>query len=360
VIRPALDRLVRVGQGERLDVRHDRHLRGQGEELLAVLPRQVGDRADGPLLPEELVRERGDVAHVDPGADDDAAAVERAQGRWNQSADGREDDRRVQRLGRQLVRGARPLDAERARQLLALRVARPGEREHAPPLVPRDLRDDVRRGAEAVEPEPLAVAREPERAIADQPGAEERRELQRRVVLRQPEAVARVGNRKLRVAAVQVVAGEAGAQAEVLAAAAAEAAVAVRPAEPGDADALAGLELHPFTRGVHDSDDLMAEDERQLRFGQLAVDDVQVGPADAAGLDANANLAVPGLGVRQLHLLQRPAGNVEHQRTHGTRVRLRQPRSVRSRLQEEPWSRSATRATRCSSTSTTRTEISTA
>src|SRR5439155_643720 len=111
------------------------------------------------------------------------------------------------------------LRAERARQLLALVVPRAREREDAPPLVAGNLGDDVRRGSEAVEPEPLAVARQPQRAVADQPGAEQRRELQRRLVVRQPEAVARVGDRGLRVAAVQVVAREAGAQAEVLAAA---------------------------------------------------------------------------------------------------------------------------------------------
>jgi hypothetical protein len=38
---------------------------------------------------------------------------------------------------------------------------------------PDDLRADVRGGAEAVEAEPLGVAGETERAVPDQPGAEE-------------------------------------------------------------------------------------------------------------------------------------------------------------------------------------------
>jgi hypothetical protein len=46
------------------------------------------------------------------------------------------------------------------------------------------------------------------------------------------------------------------------------------------------------------ADDLVAEDERQLRVGQLAVEDVEVGATDAAGADANRHLARPGLGLR--------------------------------------------------------------
>jgi hypothetical protein len=43
--------------------------------------------------------------------------------------------------------------------------------------VPRNLDDDVRRGAESVEADPLGVAGEAQRAVADQAGAEERRDL---------------------------------------------------------------------------------------------------------------------------------------------------------------------------------------
>src|SRR4029079_19309131 len=68
-----LERLVRALERERLDHRPDRHLRREREKLLAVTPRQVGDRAQHPLFPKELVRERWDVRHVDAGADDAAA-----------------------------------------------------------------------------------------------------------------------------------------------------------------------------------------------------------------------------------------------------------------------------------------------
>ena len=137
------------------------------------------------------------------------------------------------------------------------------EREHAAALVAGDLRDDVRRRAEPVQPEPLGVSGEPERPVADQPGAEERGGLDVAVAVGDRQAEALVGDRQLGVAAVEVVAGEAGAVAEVLTAAQAVAARPVRPAEPGHAEPAAVL---------GDADDLVAEDERQLGVGQLPVE----------------------------------------------------------------------------------------
>src|SRR5919204_569537 len=70
--------------------------RGEREELLAVAPRQVRDRANDALAPEQLVRERRDVAHVDAGANDHACLAHGAQRRRDERADGREDDRGVE------------------------------------------------------------------------------------------------------------------------------------------------------------------------------------------------------------------------------------------------------------------------
>ena len=118
-----------------------------------------------------------------------------AQRRRHERADGREDDRGVELLRR---RGADRSPAhsqpsERANACAAV-VAGAGEGEHAPPLVERDLADDVRRGAEAVEAEALGVAGHPQRAVADQPGAEQRRGLEVAVAVGQREAEARVGD----------------------------------------------------------------------------------------------------------------------------------------------------------------------
>ena len=110
----------------------------------------------------------------------------------------------------------------------------------------------------------------------------------------QREHVARVGDGVLGVAAVALIAGEARLRAEVLGAAPAEAAAPARPAEPGDADAVADRDIaHAVAERLDRADDLVAEDERQCRVGQLAVDDVQVGAADAAGPHPDQHLARP-------------------------------------------------------------------
>src|SRR5581483_5470102 len=110
-------------------------------------------------------------------------------------------------LGAGLVRRAGPLAAEPERERRGLVVSGPDEAEHAPSLMPRDLDDDVRRGAEAVETEPLGIAGEAERAVADQPGAQERRRLKIVVIVRNRQAVPLVDHDPFRVAAVEVVAG---------------------------------------------------------------------------------------------------------------------------------------------------------
>src|SRR5439155_4588234 len=112
------------------------------------------------------------------------------------------------------------------------------------------------------------------------------------------EAIALVGDDVFRISAVEVVTGEACSVAEVLAAARAVPARAVRPPEPRDAESPAVVG-HP--------DDLMAGDERQLGMRQLAVDDVQIGAADPAGLHAQAYLARPRLGDGKVAQLERLA-----------------------------------------------------
>src|SRR6266516_343765 len=68
-----VERLVRLLELEHLDVRADWDLRRELQELAAVGPRQVGNRAHRPLAPQELVWKRRNVAHVNPSADDAAA-----------------------------------------------------------------------------------------------------------------------------------------------------------------------------------------------------------------------------------------------------------------------------------------------
>src|SRR5262249_56928041 len=66
----SLERLVRLFELEGLDLRAHGDRGRKREELVPVPAREVRDRAEDALPPEQLVRKRGDVAHVDSRADD--------------------------------------------------------------------------------------------------------------------------------------------------------------------------------------------------------------------------------------------------------------------------------------------------
>ena len=95
---------------------------------------------------------------MDPGADDRRPLRGRPECRRHELADRGEDDGCVELFRRRAARVAGPLGAEPEREPLGLDVIRAGEREDTPALVARDLAHDVRRGAEAVEADSLAVA----------------------------------------------------------------------------------------------------------------------------------------------------------------------------------------------------------
>ena len=139
---------------------------------------------------------------MDSRADDDAGLSHGAKGKRDERPDGREDDRGIELLRRQLGGPSRPIHAERPREALPLVVAVPREREHATSLVTRDLRDDVRRRAEAVQPDPLRIACEAQGPIADQARAEQRRALDGGKSVGERETVPLVRDDVLGVAAV--------------------------------------------------------------------------------------------------------------------------------------------------------------
>ena len=179
--------------------------------------------------------------------------VERAQCRRHELAGGGEDDRRIELLRGRVQRAAGPsAPSPRAKACVASSPGRVKANtagpESGPPARVCAPRSRTRRGRCARRRRPC------QRPVADQPGAQQRCDLQVGVALGQREAVALVGDRQLRVAAVDVPPGEARAVTQVLAAAQAVAAAPARPAEPGDADArpdarrLAGARSSPRAR----------------------------------------------------------------------------------------------------------------
>src|SRR5581483_5785996 len=96
------------------------------------------------------------------------------------------------------VGAAGPLRAETARESLSGGITGAREGPYAPPPVASHLDDDMSGRAEAEQPETLPLPREPQRAVSDEPGAEQRRDLDVVEAGRKRETEARVGDGQLR------------------------------------------------------------------------------------------------------------------------------------------------------------------
>src|SRR6185503_9667675 len=127
----------------------------------------------------------------------------------------------------------------------------------------------------------------------------------------------RVRRRVFGEAAVAIVAGELGAIAEILASARAEATNAAGRAEPRHADALADDESFDFsTELVDGSDNLMSENERQLRTSELTIVNVEVGPAHAAREHLDPHLVRKDVWPRKLLEAELRPGLLENHSPH--------------------------------------------
>jgi hypothetical protein len=115
------------------------------------------------------------------------------------------------------------------------------------------------------------------------------------------DAVTRVGHGEFGVTAVNVVAREARVIAEILFARLAIDTVAVGPAEPRNADSCA--DGRAFDAGPNADDppyNFVPDDEWKFWIGEFAIDDVQIGAADCAGLNLQQYLSRSGLWDRDV------------------------------------------------------------
>jgi hypothetical protein len=175
----------------------------------------------------------------------------------------------------------------------------------------------VGRGPEAVETESLGIASEAQRAVSDQAGAQQGSGLQIGVTLGDRKAETAVGQSILGVAAVDLVPGEPGVLAQVLAPGEAIAALAVGPPEPRHTYPLSHLEaVCVLADPLYGTDYLVARDQGQLGIGQLPVNDVQIRPAHSAAVYAQEDLPLAWLGRGHLRDPQRLAGYVQDHRSH--------------------------------------------
>ena len=122
--------------------------------------------------------------------------------------------------------------------------------------------------------------------------------------------VALVDNGPFGVAAVVVPSREPGRDAQVLVAAHAEATHAAGVTQPGDPDAVAHREPRRARAARVDStDDLVAGHDTEPPGLQVALGEVEIGPADAAHADRDADLSGRRRRLRAFHGLERMRGD---------------------------------------------------
>lgn len=149
----------------------DPDFRRDFEKIQPVLTRQICDRDNLALLPKIIVRECGDFAHMNTRANDSATFAHGFQRSRHQTPNRSEDDGRIEKLRRNLIRTACPDRAETTSEILGFRIARAGKAIHFAFLPAQNLGNDMRRRTETIEPDALAVSGFGERTPADQPSA---------------------------------------------------------------------------------------------------------------------------------------------------------------------------------------------
>jgi hypothetical protein len=143
------------------------------------------------------------------------------------------------------------------------------------------------------------------------------------------------------VAAVAGVAGEERVITKVFTPAQAKLTMAASAAQPRNADTSTdGKTGHAATDHVDAADDLVTGDDRQFGIGQVAVDDMKVRAAHAAGANFDADFAIRGLGVRPFNQTKRFPRPFQHHRSHW-RSRSELCRQVRRRRRPKPASEAA-------------------
>ena len=183
-------------------------------------------------------------------------------------------------------------------------LLRPGEDVDPGPLGQGDLGGDVGGAPEAVDAEPPARRQvgPPERPVADDARAQEGGRLLVGEGRRDDVGEGLVDHQVLGVPAVEVPAGEAGVEAQVLPARHTEAAHPAGVGQPRDAHPVARREAGaPVARPVDHAHHLVARDHQVAGGRQVPLGQVEVGPADAAHRDPDPDLARTRLGDRTLH-----------------------------------------------------------
>src|SRR5512143_2778876 len=144
--------------------------------------------------------------------------------------------------------------------------------------MPRNLDRDVRRGAESVQTEPLARlnAAQPQRPKADDAGAEQRCCFF--IAKDRGNGIGKVSRHDgiLRIASINLIAGEACRRTQVLPAAPAKVTSTAGALQPSDTDSFPDISvINARPKFTDRPDGLMTGDQRQLGSVQLTFNDMQ-------------------------------------------------------------------------------------
>jgi hypothetical protein len=179
---------------------------------------------------------------VDARADDATALADSLKRQRHEITDSRKDDRGIERLRRHLVGSTRPGRTEASGEILGGNISRPREGKYGSTLPPRNLRQDMGRGAKPIEPQPLAFAGNHQRTPADQASAEQRSKRHVAADLAKWKCIARISDRRRREATVARVPGEEWMIAQIFLMRRAIGADAAGVTKPWNADTLARVQ----------------------------------------------------------------------------------------------------------------------
>jgi hypothetical protein len=141
------------------------------------------------------------------------------------------------------------------------------------------------------------LSRHAVRAIPDESRAKKRSGFDIAIGRRYAKAVSLIRHGILSIPAVSRVACKKRLLAEILLAPDAVPAPPAGIAEPWHANAFSLTKCHdPRPDRGNSAYDLVSEDQRQLGMGKLPIKDVQISPANAARVNPDQYVAVPGLG----------------------------------------------------------------
>ena len=147
-------------------------------------------------------------------------------------------------------------------------------------------------------------------AIADKAGAQQRGRPDIGIAWRNGQAIACVGDSIVGIAAIPRVTGELRMVAQVLAIAAAEAAAPAGPAKPGHTHAIPRLHgQNTLTERLDDAHNFMTGNQGKLRRGKIAIDNMDIRPADAARANPDQHFPLSWLGARKIRIDRQVATN---------------------------------------------------